>query len=209
MAIAAVTGAVVAATQGVFDSIIHTGATPAEGVSASASRLKGAKGIDVGELVDPGYWWVGVPAEVWTQISVDIPAPTSSTSTGSTDPLIEGQVQRVLVPASLLFDADSAVLSAKATDSLKAIATTVQDPSLPIVVVCHASADGPVSARQPLSEQRADALATALEALLGRPSGSIERIGKGDTEPLAGVDQSTPQGLAMNRRCEVFLQLPS
>lgn len=209
IALVAIIGGAVAYSKGVFDGLTSDdSATSSEGVSASSSRLHGAEGIDVGAVTPPAYWWVGVSEEVWGQITVDT-LPTDSVPVGSDSsvvPQATDRYERVLVPADLLFDANSAVLSAKAAEGVKSIASTVKDPSLRMVVVCHSSADGDPAARQPLSEQRADALASALEQLLGRAAGSIERIGKGDSEPLEGIDQSTASGRALNRRCEVYLQ---
>ena len=112
------------------------------------------------------------------------------------------------IRGDVLFDADSAVLGETSQDAIEAIASTVTDSSLRIIVVCHSSSDGSVATRQSLSEQRADSLAAALEDVLRRPRGSITRIGKGDSDPLPGIDQSTAEGRALNRRCEVFIQFP-
>ena len=81
----------------------------------------------------------------------------------------------------------------------------------PLVVIYNASTAPVVQLAlmsQSLSEQRADSLAAALEDVLRRPRGSITRIGKGDSDPLPGIDQSTAEGRALNRRCEVFIQFP-
>jgi hypothetical protein len=42
--------------------------------------------------------------------------------------------------------------------------------------------------------------------MIGREPRSIVRIGKGDGVPLPGIDQTTPSGLALNRRCEIFVE---
>lgn len=170
------------------------------GVSASSSRFEGADGIDVGMVAPPAYWWT----DIASQVSIGDASEVDLDPDGGFDT----QYQRVLIPADLLFAADSAELSDTAREAVSTIAASVSDPSLKIIVVCHSSADGSVEARLTLSEQRADELATLLEELLQRPANSIVRIGKGDTEPLPGIDQGTSSGRALNRRCEIFIQFP-
>jgi outer membrane protein OmpA-like peptidoglycan-associated protein len=118
-----------------------------------------------------------------------------------------GQFSRVLIPTDVLFGSDSSKVSDEAMGALRDIAATVTSPEVEVIVVCHSSRDGASADRKPLSERRADEVATALEELLTRPAGSIERIGKGDEEPLPGIDQTTQSGLALNRRCEVYIGL--
>lgn len=192
-------GVGLAYSRGAFDSLLPAeDASGPTGVSASSDRFHGADGIDVGEVTPVDYWWTD-PAAIITD-----PTPATSVPDANSGE----QYQEVQVPADVLFDADSAVLGETSQDAIQAIADTVSDPSLRIIVVCHSSSDGSIATRQTLSEDRADALAAALEDLLGRPRGSITRIGKGDSEPLPGIDQSTAEGRALNRRCEVFIQFP-
>ena len=210
VAVLALAGGAFAYSKGALDSLLSSNGTPSDGVSAPASRLHGAEGVDVGAAVPTHFWWAGASTDVWGQITVDAGAsPLDPATTDPTASTLADQYQRLLIPASLLFGANSSVLSVQSKESLQAVASTVQDPTLPIIVVCHSSADGKVERRQSLSDERAANLAGALETLLGRPAGSIQRAGKGDTEPLPGVDQNTPTGLALNRRCEVYLQLRS
>ena len=184
---------------GAFDSLlVSEEAAGLTGVSASSDRFRGAEGIDVGEITPVEYWWTDPTA------IISEPEPASSvpnTNAGE-------QYQEVQIPADVLFEADSAELGQNSYEAIQAIADTVADASLRIIVVCHSSSDGSIATRLTLSEDRADALASALEDLLGRPHGSITRIGKGDSEPLPGIDQSTSEGRALNRRCEVFVQFP-
>lgn len=187
-------------TRGVFDGLAPERSDALSGSSASTARFRGAEGIDLGDVVPPSYWWTDVDGQIdiGSEPTTDVSVPGSNGD----------QFQRVQVPADLLFEADSAELSDSAQEGLETIAATVTDESLKIIVVCHSSADGSEGSRMLLSEQRADALADALEALLARPAGSIVRIGKGDSEPLPGIDQSTVAGRALNRRCDVFIQFP-
>lgn len=198
VAVLALAGGGFAYSQGAFENI-GGDASSLGGVSAPSARFKGAEGIDVGDVTPPEYWWT----DIASQVSIDAADPSDVSSPDTTP---GSQYQRVLVPADLLFAADSSELSDTAEEAVAAIAETVTDPSLKVIVVCHSSADGSEAQRLTLSEERADELATLLEELLGRPANSIVRIGKGDTEPLPGIDQSTASGRALNRRCEVFIQ---
>ena len=167
-------------------------------VVADSSRFKGAEGIVIPEAdagASPGYWWSSVTSD------------TVTAEEGYLTELDSGAAfERLLVPVDLLFEADSAQISREARESLRGVAEAIADPSLRVVVVCHSSADGPEESRLPLSERRADSLASALEQMIGRDPRSIVRIGKGDSVPLPGIDQTTPSGLALNRRCEIFVE---
>lgn len=165
---------------------------------ADSSRFEGATGIVIPEAsadAAPGYWWSTVTSDTVTAEDGYLTELDSGSS-----------FERLLVPVDLLFEADSAQISRKARESLRSVAEAIKDPSLRVVVVCHSSADGPEESRLPLSERRADALASALEQMIGRNPRSIVRIGKGDSVPLPGIDQTTPSGLALNRRCEIFVE---
>ena len=104
-------------------------------------------------------------------------------------------------------DTDESTLTERSTQAIDEIVSTIVDPQAKVVVVCHSSSDGPLDQRLPLSEERASVLADALEAAMNRNANSIDRVGLGDTSPLSGIDGSTVAGLALNRRCEVFVEL--
>lgn len=159
----------------------------------SSSRFRGSDGIRLPEATAPDWWW--------TRVVVDegVAAPTSAE-------LGDGrQYSRVLIPTDVLFEPDSSTVSEGASSALRDIAATITSPDVEVIVVCHSSRDGAVDERKPLSEARAREVASILETLLLRPEGSIERIGMGDEQPLPGIDQTTESGLALNRRCEVFI----
>lgn len=167
-------------------------------VAADSSRFTGAEGVVIPEAdagASPGYWWSSVTSDTVTASEGYLPGVDTGKS-----------FERLLVPVDLLFEADSAQISREARESIRGVAEAIKDPSLRVVVVCHSSADGPEESRLPLSERRADSLASALEQMIGREPRSIVRIGKGDSVPLPGIDQTTPSGLALNRRCEIFVE---
>lgn len=167
------------------------------GTTAPPDRFTGAEGVVIPSVATPDWWWTRVVVE------------ESTGPEGVEGVEDDAKFDRVLIPADVLFGGDSARISSSALRSLTEVATTVGDPSLRIVVVCHAARGGGNPAeRKPLSEKRADAVATALEELLGRGPDSITRVGRGDEEPLPGIDQSTETGRALNRRCEIFVEIP-
>lgn len=163
--------------------------------STSSSRLEGLGGIEIPAGPVPQFWW----ATVTTETALVEPGYLTGVSENLS-------FRRVVVPTDLLYQPDSAELTENAARAVDEIALQVSVPTLEVVVVCHSSPDGPASSRQPLSLRRADRLADALEARLKRPTGSIRRIGKGDSVPLSGVDPTTPTGRAQLRRCEVFVE---
>lgn len=162
---------------------------------ASSNRFKGATGVDIPIGPQPDFWWTRVSS---SNATVD-PDYLPGVPTGM-------RFTRVLVPTDLLYQPDSDELSGGSTRALDEVARQITNPTLEVIVACHASSDGPPSSRQPLSLRRANVLADALEKILGRPSGSIRRIGKGDSVKLPGVDPDTPTGRARHRRCEVFVE---
>lgn len=163
--------------------------------SVSSSRFEGLGDLEIPIGPAPTFWWATVSAEtelVDPNYLTGVPANLS--------------FRRVIVPTDLLYRPDSAELGENSSRALDEIARQITVPTLEVVVVCHASPDGPASSRKPLSVRRADVLAGALESRLNRPEGSIRRIGKGDSVPLSGVDADTPTGRARLRRCEVFVE---
>ena len=172
---------------------------PAPSGSASGpdrSRFHGLGGISIPETEPPQFWWTATTSEVKLVDAYYLPGYAT-----------DRPMRRVTIPNDVLFAADSWDLTERSLQAIGALVPTIAGPDLEVVVVCHSSADGPASARQPLSVKRADALASRLETLLGRGKGSIGRVGKGDSVRIAGVRQDTPTGRALHRRCEVFVEV--
>lgn len=172
---------------------------PAPSGSASGAegdRFHGLGDVVVPETEPPQFWWTTASSVVEVVEAGYLPGhPTDK------------QMRRVTIPNDVLFAADSWELTEKSLQAVDALVPTISGPDLEVVVVCHSSADGPASARQPLSLKRADALASRLETMLGRGKGTIGRVGKGDSERIEGVSQDTPTGRALHRRCEVFVEV--
>ncbi len=157
-------------------------------------RFRGSEGIDIPVGDSPKFWWTRIDTGTIVRLPSDIQGATTS-----------GQFTRMIIPSDVLFASDSSDLNAAALSAVDEIAATVSDSTSKVIVVCHSSSDGPVNSRLELSERRADSLAARLEQVMNRPNDSIDRIGMGDTSPLPNIDQATPTGLALNRRCEVYL----
>lgn len=75
-----------------------------------------------------------------------------------------------------------------------------------LLIVGHTDSvpyDGP-GGNQGLSERRAEAVASELQATGFDPTVALATVGHADRFPVA--DEDTPKGLALNRRVEVFVQ---
>ena len=170
---------------------------PSERSSAvDLSRLEGLVDVVIPEYEKENLWWVSNSASEKPE--------TASEILGK---LANSKYSRMLISSDVLFAANESKLTERSTQAIKEIVSTILDPQAKVVVVCHSSSDGPLDQRLPLSEQRASVLATALEAAMNRNANSIDRVGLGDTSPLSGIDSSTVAGLALNRRCEVFVEI--
>jgi OOP family OmpA-OmpF porin len=77
-----------------------------------------------------------------------------------------------------------------------------RDPSLLMLIEAHTDTDGPDTANQGLSQQRADTVASYYTDAGINPE-RITAVGKGETNPL--TQDTTPDGKARNRRIEVKL----
>ncbi len=163
---------------------------------ASSDRFHGSEGIDIPVGDSPKFWWTRIDTGTIVRLPSDIQGATTS-----------GQFTRMIIPTDVLFAPDSSDLNDAALSAVDEIAATVSDSTSKVIVVCHSSSDGPVNSRLELSERRADSLAARLEQVMNRPNDSINRIGMGDTSPLPNIDQATPTGRALNRRCEVYLEV--
>lgn len=162
----------------------------------AVDRFKGADGVTLVSAQAPDFWWT----RVVTDAAIVDPAYLPGVP-------VDRRFKRVLIPTDLLFAPDSTTLEGGAAQAVEMVARQITDDSLQVIAVCHSSSDGAPASRQPLSLRRANSLADALEKKLGRPAGSILRIGKGDSVKLPKVDPDTPTGRALHRRCEVFVEV--
>ncbi len=106
--------------------------------------------------------------------------------------------------ADILFQIDSALLSASSRQTLSDVARVLLDyPKTAVIVQGHTDATGSEAYNQGLSERRASAV---LNHLVGRgvePS-RMTATGYGESEPVA--DNVTAAGRARNRRVNILLK---
>ncbi len=102
------------------------------------------------------------------------------------------------------FEADSARLRPGEAAKIDRIAELLKRyPDRDVLVSGHAAAAGYAEGRQPLSEERAKAVAERLIALGARKADRVRAVGLGDTKPIA--DNATEAGRARNRRVEITI----
>lgn len=164
--------------------------------ASNSDRFTGLSGIVIPEHKKEELWWTSIDSEDILKLPAGL---------GGSAP--DSKFSRMLIPSDVLFAPDVSELNDAAKQSVADVAATITNPRAKVIVVCHSSADGPVGRRRPLSKERADVLASALEVEMKRAVGSLERIGLGDSSPLPDIDPNTPTGRALNRRCEVFAEI--
>ncbi|MDA7966358.1 OmpA family protein [Ruegeria sp.] len=109
----------------------------------------------------------------------------------------------VTVPNDITFDTDSAtVRPALRSDLVKVGQNLVNYPNSNVQIIGHTDSDGEASYNQGLSERRASAVASILQAN-GVNYSRITTIGQGENNPIAS--NLTPAGKAQNRRVEIII----
>lgn len=121
------------------------------------------------------------------------------------DVRIENTGDRLILtmPQDILFDVDSANVSASLQDDLYKVATSLnQYPDTTVQILGHTDNTGSAAHNQGLSQRRANAVADVLMNG-GVPFGRIEAIGRGEDQPIASnLDDA---GRRMNRRVEIVI----
>ena len=115
----------------------------------------------------------------------------------------EGSKGLTISIENIQFEPDSAVLLDSEKKKLDIIATLLQDFSNDILITGHCAERGSENARQILSEQRAESVASYLKQLGVRDAYHIFSQGKGSTEPIAS--NATEEGRQKNRRVEIIV----
>ena len=104
---------------------------------------------------------------------------------------------------NIQFEADSDVLLESEKTKLKKIGELLKKYSNDLLITGHCAERGTASARQKLSEERAEAVAAYLIGLGVRDQYHIFTQGKGSREPVAS--NNTEEGRAKNRRVEITI----
>jgi outer membrane protein OmpA-like peptidoglycan-associated protein len=116
----------------------------------------------------------------------------------------EEEGRMIISLSGVLFEQGGNQLSASAQARLDTVAQALAAyPDRNIVVEGHTDATGSDATNQDLSQRRADAVRTYLEAR-GVPAERMRAVGRGESTPIASND--TPEGRANNRRVEVVVE---
>lgn len=114
--------------------------------------------------------------------------------------------ETVTLSDRFLFDFNSAELRGSAAASLDTVAALLDDTEGPVEIIGHTDAMGTDAVNQPLSQERARAVADYL-ATKGIDADRFTVTGKGSSEPVADNTHSdgrdNPEGRAQNRRVEI------
>lgn len=110
---------------------------------------------------------------------------------------------KVTFNSGILFPSNGSTLSSASKNELSQFATKMSDmQDTDISIFGHTDSTGGDKINVPLSEKRAQAVASYLEQC-GIASSRITSEGKSSTEPVA--DNSTKEGRAQNRRVEIYI----
>lgn len=115
-----------------------------------------------------------------------------------------GDYLMVNMPESLLFATNSATVGSSLTRDLKSVASSLlKYPNSRIEVVGHTDNTGSAAYNMDLSQRRASSVASILRDS-GVPSSRMTAYGRGEDAPIAS--NLTPQGMAQNRRVEIYIR---
>ncbi|MGI4873342.1 MAG: OmpA family protein [Janthinobacterium lividum] len=114
-----------------------------------------------------------------------------------------GEGIKITFDSGILFDSNSSTLRPASQSDITKLAATLQKyPDTNVIVEGHTDASGSDAINQPLSENRAQAVANGITAQ-SVASSRITTKGYGSTQPVA--DNTTPEGKQANRRVEVAI----
>lgn len=115
----------------------------------------------------------------------------------------QGNQIKLVMPENVTFATGSAALSANAQNALNAAAQTlVQYPDTTLTINGHTDNTGSDAINEPLSRNRAQAVATYLQSR-GVNGSRLTTAGYGSRQPIAS--NATVEGRAQNRRVEVLI----
>ena len=114
-----------------------------------------------------------------------------------------GEGIAVTFESGVLFPFDSDQVLPAGRENLRQLANSLRDyPETEVLIVGHTDSQGADDYNMRLSYRRAESARQFLVAQ-GVPASRIRVEGRGETEPVA--DNSTPAGMAQNRRVEVAI----
>ncbi len=183
-------GAVVGAgSGGVIGAVIGraTGSTARGAIIGAA--VGGAAGAVIGRQMDRQA----------RELENDLPDDVTVTPIPSDD----GNTTAIAINFNndLLFDLGQSSLKSGVQADLRDLAASLNRyPNYDLTIVGHASTDGGTQLNQNLSDSRARAVRDFL-AVQGVSGRRIESIGRGESEPIAGIAGTSP----LNRRVEIAI----
>ncbi len=105
----------------------------------------------------------------------------------------------------ILFESGSATIQPQSMGVIRQISQVLlQETTMKLNIVGHTDSDGDEKANKTLSQQRAEAVRSALIDVYNIPSDRLSAEGKGESEPVG--DNGTPAGKSKNRRVEFVKQ---
>ena len=114
-----------------------------------------------------------------------------------------GEGIKITFDSGILFDTNSAALRAASQTDIAKLSTTLKEyPDTNILVEGHTDNTGTDAINQPLSENRAQSVSSALTSN-GVASSRIDTKGYGSSQPVA--DNATEAGKQANRRVEIAI----
>ncbi|MDJ0365019.1 OmpA family protein [Hymenobacter sp. H14-R3] len=114
-----------------------------------------------------------------------------------------GEGIKITFDSGILFDTNSAALRAASQTDIGKLSTTLKEyPDTNILVEGHTDNTGSDAINQPLSENRAQSVASSITAQ-GVAGSRISTKGYGSSQPVA--DNSTEAGKQANRRVEIAI----
>ena len=114
-----------------------------------------------------------------------------------------GEGIKITFDSGILFDTNSSTLRSASVSDITSLSNTLKKyPDTNVVVEGHTDSSGSDAINQPLSENRAQSVATQLTGL-GVASSRITTKGFGSSDPVA--DNATAEGKQANRRVEVAI----
>ncbi|GAD05172.1 membrane protein [Porphyromonas crevioricanis] len=115
----------------------------------------------------------------------------------------DGEAIRVTFDSGILFQTGKSDLNAASRSALSKFAKNInENPDTDIEIIGHTDSTGSDRVNNPLSERRAKAVYSFLNAQ-GVATSRMQYSGKGSYEPIA--DNSTVEGRRLNRRVEVYI----
>jgi outer membrane protein OmpA-like peptidoglycan-associated protein len=139
------------------------------------------------------------------QAGVPLVSPLLCSVTGPPDQKGDKPVE-IRLPSDVLFAFGSAELSAAARKAITAVGDEVSASGGTVTIEGHTDAIGSDASNQQLSQRRAAAVRTALQAELGG-SFTYRSVGYGESRPVASNTKpdgsDDPDGRAQNRRVEI------